>query len=176
MKPRRVGSGWRLWPARAQVRHEPVGVVGVMSPWNYPVNLALIPLATAIAAGNHAYLKPSEHTPRTSAWLRELLADVFPPDRVAVAIGDATLGAAFSALPFDPLVFTGSTAVGRKVMAAAPTNHPHLTLNLDGKSPANVAADFTIEQTATRLATRQWINTRQPCIPPDNILAAPAHP
>src|SRR3546814_5431181 len=81
MKPRRVGSGWRLWPARAQVRHEPVGVVGVMSPWNYPVNLALIPLATAIAAGNHAYLQPSEHTPRTSAWLRELLADVFPADR-----------------------------------------------------------------------------------------------
>src|SRR3546814_3185810 len=99
MKPRRVGSGWRLWPARAQVRHVPVGVVGVMSPWNYPVNLALIPLATAIAAGNHAYLKPSEHTPRTSAWLRELLADVFPADRVAVALGDATLGAAFSALP-----------------------------------------------------------------------------
>src|SRR3546814_12940391 len=92
MKPRRVGSGWRLWPARAQVRHEPVGVVGVMSPWNYPVNLALIPLATAIAAGNHAYLKPSEHTPRTSAWLRELLADVFPADRVAVALGDAPLG------------------------------------------------------------------------------------
>src|SRR3546814_2041819 len=84
-----------------------------MSPWNYPVNLALIPLATAIAAGNHAYLKPSEHTPRTSAWLRELLADVFPPDRVAVSLGDATLGAAFSALPFDHLVFTGSTAVGR---------------------------------------------------------------
>src|SRR5690606_34710027 len=100
MKPRRVGSGWRLWPARAQVRHEPVGVVGVMSPWNYPLNLALIPLATAIAAGNHAYLKPSEHTPRTSQWLRDLLAAVFPADRVAVALGDAALGAAFSALPF----------------------------------------------------------------------------
>ena len=82
MKPRRVGVGWRFWPARAQLRPEPVGVVGVISPWNYPVNLALIPLATAIAAGNHVFLKPSEHTPRTSAFLRKLLADVFPPDRV----------------------------------------------------------------------------------------------
>src|SRR3546814_996520 len=89
---------------------------------------------------------PSEHTPRTSAWLRELLADVFPADRVAVALGDATLGAAFSALPFDHLVFTGSTAVGRKVMAAAAPNLTPLTLELGGKSPAIVAADFPIEQ------------------------------
>ncbi|HEY9541918.1 MAG TPA: coniferyl aldehyde dehydrogenase [Luteimonas sp.] len=170
MKPRRVGSGWRLWPARAQVRHVPVGVVGVMSPWNYPVNLALIPLATAIAAGNHAYLKPSEHTPRTSAWLRELLADVFPADRVAVALGDATLGAAFSALPFDHLVFTGSTAVGRKVMAAAAPNLTPLTLELGGKSPAIVAADFPIEQAAARLATGKWLNSGQTCIAPDYVL------
>ena len=106
MRPRRVGAGWRLWPARAQVRPEPLGVVGVIAPWNYPVNLALIPLATAIAAGNHVFLKPSEHTPKTSQWLRELLADVFPPDRVAVALGDADVGAAFSALPFDHLLFT----------------------------------------------------------------------
>src|SRR3546814_15525257 len=100
MKPRRVGRGWRLWPARPQVRHDPVGVVGVMSPWNYPVHLALIPLATAIAAGNHAYLKPSEHTPRPSSWLRELLADVFPAGRVPVALGHATPGAPFPAAPF----------------------------------------------------------------------------
>lgn len=170
MKPRRVGSGWQLWPARAQVRHEPVGVVGVMSPWNYPVNLALIPLATAIAAGNHAYLKPSEHTPRTSAWLRELLADVFPADRVAVALGDAALGARFSALPFDHLVFTGSTAVGRKVMAAAAPNLTPLTLELGGKSPAIVAADFPIEQAAARLATGKWLNSGQTCIAPDYVL------
>ena len=170
MKPRRVGSGWRLWPARAQVRHEPIGVVGVMSPWNYPVNLALIPLATAIAAGNHAYLKPSEHTPRTSAWLRELLAGVFPADRVAVALGDASLGAAFSALPFDHLVFTGSTAVGRKVMAAAAPNLTPLTLELGGKSPAIVAADFPVEQAAARLATGKWLNAGQTCIAPDYVL------
>jgi coniferyl-aldehyde dehydrogenase len=170
MRPQRVGVGWKLWPARAQVRREPVGVVGVMSPWNYPVNLALIPLATAIAAGNHVYLKPSEHTPRTSAWLRELLAGVFPPDRVAVATGDAALGAAFSALPFDHLVFTGSTAVGRKVMAAAAANLTPLTLELGGKSPAIVAADYPPEQAAARLATGKWFNGGQTCIAPDYVL------
>ncbi|MGH8033107.1 MAG: coniferyl aldehyde dehydrogenase [Luteimonas sp.] len=170
MRPRRVGVGWKLWPARAQLRPEPVGVVGVMSPWNYPVNLALIPLATAIAAGNHVYLKPSEHTPRTSAWLRALLAEVFPADRVAVALGDAALAADFAALPFDHLVFTGSTAVGRKVMAAAAPNLTPLTLELGGKSPAIVAADFPIEQAAARLSTGKWFNGGQTCIAPDYVL------
>ena len=118
-KPQRVGAGWRLWPARAQLRPTPLGVVGVISPWNYPVTLALVPLATAIAAGNHVLLKPSEHTPRTSAFLADLLASVFPPDRVAVAQGGADVAAAVSSLPLDHLLFTGSTAVGRKVMAAA---------------------------------------------------------
>src|SRR5690606_12277128 len=123
-----------------------------------------------IAAGNHAYLKPSEHTPRTSEWLRALLAEVFPADRVAVALGDAGLGAAFSALPFDHLVFTGSTAVGRKVMAAAAPNLTPLTLELGGKSPAIVAADFPIDQAAARLATGKWLNAGQTCIAPDYVL------
>ena len=170
MKPRRVGVGWRLLPARAEVRNVPLGVVGVISPWNYPVNLALIPLATAIAAGNHAYLKPSEHTPRSSAFLRELLADVFPPDRVAVATGDDDIGAAFAALPFDHLVFTGSTAVGRKVMAAAAPNLTPLTLELGGKSPAIIVDDFPIELAAARLATGKWFNAGQTCIAPDYVL------
>ena len=170
MRPRRVGAGWRLWPARAEVRHVPVGVVGVISPWNYPVNLALIPLATAIAAGNHAFLKPSEQTPRTSEFLVELLGKVFPDDRVAVALGDARVGAAFAALPFDHLVFTGSTAVGRKVMAAAAENLTPLTLELGGKSPAIVCADFPIERAAARLATGKWFNAGQTCIAPDYVL------
>src|SRR5690606_4942058 len=143
-------------PARAEVRREPLGVVGVMSPWNYPVILALAPLATAIAAGNHVYLKPSEQAPRTSAWLRDLLAAVFPDNRVAVALGGPELASAFSALPFDHLVFTGSTAVGRKVMAAAARNLTPLTLELGGKSPAIVAADFPPAKAATRLATGKW--------------------
>ena len=170
MKPRRVGVGWRFWPARAEIRSEPVGVVGVIAPWNYPVNLALIPLATAIAAGNHVYLKPSEHTPNTTSFLRSLLAEVFPADRVAVAAGGAEVAGAFAALPFDHLVFTGSTAVGRKVMAAAAPNLTPLTLELGGKSPAIVCADFPLEQAAARLATGKWFNGGQTCIAPDYVL------
>jgi coniferyl-aldehyde dehydrogenase len=170
MKPRRVGVGWRFWPARAEIRSEPVGVVGVISPWNYPVNLALIPLATAIAAGNHVYLKPSEHTPRTTEFLRSLLAEVFPADRVALASGGAEVAGAFAALPFDHLVFTGSTAVGRKVMAAAAPNLTPLTLELGGKSPAIVCDDYPVEQAAARLATGKWFNGGQTCIAPDYVL------
>ena len=170
MRPQRVGVGWRFLPARAQIRPLPLGVVGVISPWNYPVNLALIPLATAIAAGNHVFLKPSEHTPRSSEFLRKLLADVFPADRVAVALGGADVGAAFAALPFDHLVFTGSTAVGRKVMAAAAPNLTPLTLELGGKSPAIVADDYPIEKAAARLATGKWFNCGQTCIAPDYVL------
>ncbi|KAF1712222.1 coniferyl aldehyde dehydrogenase [Pseudoxanthomonas kalamensis DSM 18571] len=170
MRPRRVGVGWRFWPARAEVRPEPVGVVGVIAPWNYPVNLALIPLATAIAAGNHVYLKPSEHTPRTTEFLRELLAEVFPADRVAVASGGAEIGSAFAALPFDHLVFTGSTAVGRKVMAAAAAHLTPLTLELGGKSPAIVCDDYPLEQATARLATGKWFNCGQTCIAPDYVL------
>lgn len=170
MKPRRVGVGWRFLPARAQVRPVPLGVVGVIAPWNYPVNLALIPLATAIAAGNHVYLKPSEHTPRTSAFLRDLLADVFPADRVAVATGGAEVGAAFAGLPFDHLVFTGSTAVGRKVMAAAAPHLTPLTLELGGKSPALVCDDYPVDKAAARIATGKWFNCGQTCIAPDYAL------
>ena len=170
MRPRRVGVGWRFWPARAEIRPQPLGVVGVIAPWNYPVNLALIPLATAIAAGNHVFLKPSEHTPRSSEFLRSLLADVFPPDRVAVATGGAEIGAAFAALPFDHLVFTGSTAVGRKVMAAAAPNLTPLTLELGGKSPAIIGEDYPVAKAAARLATGKWFNGGQTCIAPDYVL------
>ena len=170
MKPRRVGVGWRFLPARAETRAEPVGVVGVIAPWNYPVNLALIPLATAIAAGNHVYLKPSEHTPHTSAFLRSLLAEVFPAERVAVAEGGAEVAAAFAALPLDHLVFTGSTAVGRKVMAAAAPNLTPVTLELGGKSPAIVCEDYPVEQAAARIATGKWFNGGQTCIAPDYVL------
>jgi coniferyl-aldehyde dehydrogenase len=170
MKPQRVGVGWRFWPARAEIRAEPVGVVGVISPWNYPINLALIPLATAIAAGNHVYLKPSEHTPRAAEFLRSLLAEVFPEDRVAVAIGGAEVAGAFAGLPLDHLVFTGSTAIGRKVMAAAAPNLTPVTLELGGKSPAIVCRDYPVEQAAARLATGKWFNGGQTCIAPDYVL------
>jgi coniferyl-aldehyde dehydrogenase len=169
-KPRRASVGWRFWPASARIVPEPVGVVGILSPWNYPVNLALVPLVSAIAAGNHVYLKPSEHTPRTARWLRELLAEVFPADRVAVALGGPEVGAAFAALPFDHLLFTGSTAVGRKVMAAAAPNLTPVTLELGGKAPAVVCPDFPLDRAAARIATGKWFNAGQTCIGVDYVL------
>jgi coniferyl-aldehyde dehydrogenase len=162
--------GWRLWPARAKLRPMPVGVVGIIAPWNYPVNLALVPLVSAIAAGNHVYLKPSEHTPRSSEWLRDLLAEVFPGDRVAVALGGAEVGAAFASLPFDHLLFTGSTAIGRKVMAAAAPNLTAVTLELGGKAPAIVCPDFELDTAAARITTGKWFNAGQTCIGVDYAL------
>ncbi len=170
MRPRRAPVGWRFWPARAHVRPEPVGVVGIVSPWNYPVNLALVPLVSAIAAGNHVYLKPSEHTPHTSAFLRALLAEVFPADRVAVALGGPELGAAFVSLRFDHLLFTGSTAVGRKVMAAAAPNLTPVTLELGGKAPALVCPSFPLGRAAARIANGKWFNAGQTCIGVDYAL------
>ncbi|MDB6163268.1 MAG: aldehyde dehydrogenase [Xanthomonadaceae bacterium] len=170
MKPRRVPVGWKFWPARAEIRSMPIGVVGIIAPWNYPVNLALVPLVSAIAAGNHVHLKPSELTPRTSAWLCSLLAGVFPADRVAVAIGGPDVGAAFAALPFDHLLFTGSAAVGRKVLAAAAPNLTPVTLELGGKSPAIVAPDFPVELAAARIASGKWFNAGQTCIGVDYVM------
>ncbi|MDX9764777.1 MAG: aldehyde dehydrogenase family protein, partial [Chiayiivirga sp.] len=164
MRPQRKSVDWLFLPARAQVRIQPLGVVGVISPWNYPVNLALIPLVSAIAAGNHVYLKPSEHVPNTSAFLASLLAEVFPTNRVAVALGGADVAAAFSALPFDHLFFTGSTAVGRHVMAAAAPNLTPVTLELGGKSPAIIAPGYPLATAAARIATGKWLNAGQTCI------------
>ena len=161
-------------PARAELRFRPLGVVGVISPWNYPVNLALIPLATAIAAGNHVYLKPSEHTPRSSEFLRELLAEVFPDDRVSVALGGVEVAAAFAALPLDHLLFTGSTTVGRKVMAAAAANLTPVTLELGGKSPAIVAERYPLARAAARIAAGKFLNAGQTCIAPDYVLVPAA--
>jgi coniferyl-aldehyde dehydrogenase len=144
MRSKRDLADWLFWPARTEVRYQPLGVVGVISPWNYPVNLALLPLSAAIAAGNHVMLKPSEHTPRTSEELKALLEEVFPTDRVAVVLGDPDVAAAFAALPFDHLFFTGSTAVGRKVMLAAAQNLTPVTLELGGKSPAILAPGYSI--------------------------------
>ncbi|WP_234822687.1 coniferyl aldehyde dehydrogenase [Ensifer adhaerens] len=170
VRPERRKAGWKLWPATAEVRFVPLGVVGIISPWNYPVNLALAPLVAAIAAGNHVYLKPSEHTPRTAEFLRSLLAEVFPETRVAVALGTAELSAAFSALPFDHLFFTGSTAVGRKVMAAAAENLTPVTLELGGKSPAIVGQAADLAKAAARIATGKFFNAGQTCIAPDYVL------
>lgn len=170
MKPQRRKAGWQFWPARAETRAVPLGVVGIVSPWNYPVNLSLTPLVTALAAGNHVYLKPSEHTPHTNAYLARLLSEIFPEHRVSVAQGGADIAAAFSALPFDHLFFTGSSAVGKKVMAAAAQNLTPVTLELGGKSPALIAPDADLVKATARILTGKFFNAGQTCIAPDYVL------
>ena len=170
MKPRRARVDSSFLPARAQIRIQPLGVVGVISPWNYPINLALMPLAAAIAAGNHVMLKPSEHTPRTSELLKALLKEVFPAERVATVTGGADVAAHFGTLAFDHLFFTGSTDVGRLVMAAAAKNLTPVTLELGGKSPAIVAPGFPVETAAKRIAAGKFFNAGQTCIAPDYVL------
>jgi coniferyl-aldehyde dehydrogenase len=170
MRPRRAEADWLFAPARTEVRYQPLGVIGIISPWNYPVNLALNPLVIAIAAGNHVMLKPSENTPRTSELLQQLLSKVFPDDRVATVLGGPQIAAAFAALPFDHLFFTGSTAVGRKVMAAAAQNLTPVTLELGGKSPAIIAPDYPVATAAGRIAAGKFLNAGQTCIAPDYVL------
>lgn len=174
MRPHRVKTSLRLQPGRAEVHPQPLGVVGVVSPWNYPVNLALIPLVGALAAGNRVMIKPSEHTPHTSELLENLLGAAFGEERVAVVQGDASVGSAFAGLAFDHLFFTGSTEVGRKVMAAAAQNLVPVTLELGGKSPVLVAEDRfrngRLERTAAAIAYGKLLNAGQTCIAPDYAL------
>lgn len=173
MRPR---GGWAdliYWPARIQIRYQPLGVIGIIAPWNYPVNLSLVPLVAAIAAGNHVMLKPSEHTPRTSEALALLLREVFPADRVTTILGGADVAAEFAGLPFDHLFFTGSTAVGKMVMASAAKNLTPVTLELGGKSPAIVAPDYPIQIAAERISAGKWINAGQTCIASDYVLLPP---
>jgi coniferyl-aldehyde dehydrogenase len=156
---------------RARIEYQPLGVVGIMAPWNYPLGLALMPLATAIAAGNRAMIKPSEFTPAASDLLAAMLTDTFSQDQVAVVSGNAAVGAAFSALPFDHLVFTGSTGVGREVMKAASANLVPVTLELGGKSPAILARATSLERAAAAVAFGKLVNAGQTCIAPDYVLA-----
>lgn len=170
MKPVKVGTPLYLLPARAFLQRQPLGVVGVVSPWNYPVQLSLGPVITALAAGNRVMLKPSELTPATSALLAKLLGEVFAPDEVCVVQGDGAVAAEFAALPFDHLFFTGSTAVGRKVAEAAAANLTPTTLELGGKSPCIVDASCDLDTAAIKIAHGKLLNAGQTCIAPDYVL------
>lgn len=154
----------------ARIEYQPLGVVGIISPWNYPLSLALMPLATAIAAGNRALIKPSEFTPRTSALIADLVAQTFPAEQAAVVTGDAGVGKAFAGLPFDHLIFTGSTRIGREVMRAAAENLVPVTLELGGKSPVIVAPGHADDRTARSIAFGKLTNAGQTCIAPDYVL------
>jgi coniferyl-aldehyde dehydrogenase len=170
MRPQRVHTPLHLLPARARIERQPVGVAGIISPWNYPVQLALAPALGALAAGNRVLLKPSELAPATSALLHELVAARFAEDEFAVILGDAGVGRAFTQLPFDHLFFTGSTAVGRHVARAAADNLTPVTLELGGKSPALFAPDADLALAAPRLMSGKLLNAGQTCIAPDYAL------
>ena len=173
MAPRYRPVGLLMQPGRARVHYQPLGVVGIMTAWNYPVALALVPLATALAAGNRVMIKPSELAPATAEALRDMLADIFPQNEVSVLTGGPEVAASFAALPFDHLLFTGSTAVGRHVMRAAAENLTPVTLELGGKSPVILAEDADLDLAAGDIAFGKTINSGQTCIAPDYMLALP---
>ncbi|ATG49118.1 coniferyl aldehyde dehydrogenase [Celeribacter ethanolicus] len=170
MRVRRAPVPLIYKPARAEIRPQPLGVVGIISPWNFPVQLALAPMVAALAAGNRVMLKPSELTPRTSDALAEMLAGAFSPEEVATVTGGPEVASAFSALPFDHLFFTGSTAVGRKVAEAAARNLTPVTLELGGKSPAVVLPGADLDRAGRRIAWGKAMNAGQVCVAPDYVL------
>lgn len=167
---RKVQFPLGLLGARAEVRYEPKGVIGILSPWNFPVNLAFSPLMQILAAGNRAMIKPSEFTERTSELMAQLTAEYFAPEEVAVVTGGPEVAAAFSSLPFDHLVFTGSTATGRRVMQAAAENLVPVTLELGGKSPVIMGRSADFAKAGERIALGKMMNAGQICLAPDYLM------
>jgi coniferyl-aldehyde dehydrogenase len=167
MKVRRVPTALHYLPASNRLMRQPLGVVGIVAPWNYPYQLSVTPAVAAIAAGNRVMIKPSELTPRFSELLQRIVAESFAGEEIAVVIGDAQTGKAFTELPFDHLFFTGSTAVGRMVAQAAAKNLTPVTLELGGKSPAILDPSSDLATVAPRLAFGKLLNAGQTCIAPD---------
>ncbi|UWZ96850.1 coniferyl aldehyde dehydrogenase [Vibrio splendidus] len=170
LKPSRRKAGLMLTPAKITVHYQPVGVIGIIVPWNFPVMLSLGPLITALAAGNTAMLKMSEFTPATNRVLKAMLAEGFNDDQVAIIEGEADVSAKFSQLPFDHILFTGSTSVGKHVMRAAADNLTPVTLELGGKSPTIIAPDFDVADAVERILFAKSLNAGQICVAPDYIL------
>jgi coniferyl-aldehyde dehydrogenase len=170
MKMRDISLPMHLKPSKAWVQAQPKGVVGIISPWNYPIQLALIPAISAIAAGNRVWLKLSERSPRTSGYLATIIGEFFHPLELCVTTGGVDVAREFSELAFDHLFFTGSTAVGKRVMRAAAENLTPLTLELGGKSPVVINHDANLDDAATRIIYGKLINGGQTCVAPDYIL------
>lgn len=171
MSPRSVSTPMFVAPGRSQVRYEPKGVVGVVCPWNYPIQLALMPLIAALAAGCRVMIKPSELTPRTNALLAERLAEHFPQDQVAVIQGGPDIAEAFCSQAFDHLFYTGSTRIGRRVAHAAAENLTPLTLELGGKSAVIVDPDYPLDAVVHPLTWGRFLNAGQTCVAPDYVLS-----
>lgn len=170
MRPQRAAVDWRFLPARAEIHRQPLGVVGIIAPWNYPWNLAMLPALDALAAGNRVMIKPSELTPATAQLMQRLVARYFADDELCVVTGDVAVAHAFAGLAFDHLLFTGSTAVGREVARAAADNLTPVTLELGGKSPALIDETYDLDDAARRIAFGKWLNAGQTCIAPDYVL------
>jgi len=170
MSPRRIWTGRAFLPAAARVTATPAGVVGIVGPWNYPVLLMLSPVIAAIAAGNRVMVKPSEHCPAVAHELERLLTAALGSERVTVVQGDERVGREFSRLPFGHLLFSGSTAVGRAVLAAAAENLVPVTLELGGKSPVILADDHDVAVAAQRIAAGKLLSAGQTCVAPDYVL------
>ena len=167
---RKVQFPLGLLGAKAELRFEPKGVIGILSPWNFPVNLSFGPLMQVFAAGNRAMIKPSEFTERTSELMAELVAARFDRSECAVVTGGPEVAHAFSELPFDHLVFTGSTATGRKVMEAAAKNLVPVTLELGGKSPVFLGRNADLKKAGERIAMGKMMNAGQICLAPDYMM------
>jgi aldehyde dehydrogenase (NAD+) len=170
MRPKRVATPLLLAGTRSEVRFEPKGIALILSPWNYPVDLALAPVIPAVAAGNCVVVKPSEKAPRTAAVVAAILAQAFAPDEVACVLGGPEVAQALLALPFDHIFFTGSARLGKAVMRAAAENLASVTLELGGKSPALVEESADLALAADRIAWGKFVNGGQTCIAPDYVL------
>lgn len=170
MRRQKVSSSWFLLPSSAYYQFQPLGSVGIMGAWNYQVLLTLSPLVDAIAAGNHAVLKPSEIAPRSAEVIREMINETFPKEYIHCVTGNAELAQDFSSMPWDHLFFTGSTNIGKKVMAAAAPNLTPVTLELGGKSPAIIHEKYDIKKAVSRIMAGKLLNSGQTCVATDYVI------
>lgn len=167
MKPSKRCSGLLLAPSKVEVQYQPVGVVGIIVPWNFPINLSLVPMITAIAAGNRVMMKMSEFTPKTNLALKKMLESV--SEHIVLIEGEADIAAEFTKLPFNHILFTGSTAVGKHVARAAAENLTPITLELGGKSPTIITKNANLDAAVDAVITGKALNSGQICVAPDYI-------
>lgn len=169
-KKRKVASGFWFMPAQSHIQPQPLGVVGIVAPWNYPLYLIVGPLTSALVAGNRAMVKVSEFSPHFAQWLAENVCRYFSEDELAIIQGEGDIAQAFSSLPFDHLLFTGSTHIGHHVMQAASANLTPVTLELGGKSPVFVGESANLAKAVNRIMVGKLLNAGQTCVAPDYVL------
>ena len=169
MAPERRSAGMLFLPARAEIHYQPLGVVGIVCPWNYPIFLSIGPLTSALAAGNRAMIKMSEFTPATNQLMSKLLAEKFDPSEIAIVEGALEISKQFVALKFDHILFTGSINAGRSVLATAAENLVPVTLELGGKSPCILAEDYPVKTFVRNVLTSKILNSGQTCVAPDTL-------